>query len=251
MIELYTEQLAGNEVLMAVPAGKRHQRLPGVVFYHGFTSSKLVYSYFAVALAQRGLRVIMPDAPDHGSRFDGDESRRMGRFWHILHANLAEFPALYEAIQAQALVEEGRLGVGGASMGGMTALGLMTQHAQIRSVACLMGSGYYLTLARRLFAPVAFNNDADEQRFADIMAPLVQYDVTHQLARLADRPLLLWHGEEDDVVPAIETLRLQQALAAQGLDGQLTCRWEKGVRHRITPSALAATGRFFESSLKR
>ena len=35
-----------------------------MIFYHGFTSSSLVYSYFAVALAQAGLRVIMPDAPD-------------------------------------------------------------------------------------------------------------------------------------------------------------------------------------------
>lgn len=249
MIEIYTEQLAGNEVLLAAPAGRRQHRLPGVVFYHGFTSSKLVYSYFAVALAQRGLRVIMPDAPEHGARFNGDESSRLRHFWQILHTSLSEFPALYEAILAQGLVEEGRLGVGGASMGGMTALGLMAQHSQIRSVACLMGSGYYLSLARKLFPPVAFTRQGDEARFADIMAPLAQYDVTAQLANLADRPLLLWHGEEDDVVPAFETLRLQQALQAQGLDGRLTCLWEKGVRHRITPSALEATGHFFVSTL--
>lgn len=53
---------------MLILSGKRY---PVTVrdFYHGFTSSSLVYSYFAVALAQAGLRVIMPDAPDHGSRF--------------------------------------------------------------------------------------------------------------------------------------------------------------------------------------
>ncbi len=249
MIEIYTERLAGNDVLLATPAGKRQQPLPCVVFYHGFTSSKLVYSYFAVALAQRGLRVIMPDAPEHGARFDGDEHTRLQRFWQILHASLAEFPALYAAIEERGLVEEGRLGVGGASMGDMTALGLMTQHTQIRSVACLMGSGYYLSLARRLFPPVSFTQADDEQRFADIIAPLKQYDVSQQLVKLADRPLLLWHGEDDDVVPAFETLRLQQALQAQGLDGQLTCLWEKGVKHRITHRALEETGRFFEASL--
>jgi fermentation-respiration switch protein FrsA (DUF1100 family) len=43
--------------------------LPCIVFYHGFTSSKLVYSYFAVALAEAGFRVIMPDAPEHGARY--------------------------------------------------------------------------------------------------------------------------------------------------------------------------------------
>ncbi|MDI5349492.1 hypothetical protein MJL48_32625, partial [Salmonella enterica subsp. enterica serovar Kentucky] len=42
---------------------KRAVPLPCVVFYHGFTSSSLVYSYFAVALAQAGFRVVMPDAP--------------------------------------------------------------------------------------------------------------------------------------------------------------------------------------------
>jgi len=59
MIEIQTDHFAGNEALHAFPAGKGQQPLPCVVFYHGFTSSKLVYSYFAVALAQAGFRVIM------------------------------------------------------------------------------------------------------------------------------------------------------------------------------------------------
>ncbi|HBP95248.1 MAG TPA: esterase, partial [Pantoea agglomerans] len=47
MIELTTETLAGIECLHATPAGQRHQPLPTVLFYHGFTSSKEVYAYFA------------------------------------------------------------------------------------------------------------------------------------------------------------------------------------------------------------
>lgn len=72
MIEIETRQLAGIPVLHAVPAGKRECSLPCIIFYHGFTSSSLVYSYFAVALAQAGFRVVMPDAPDHGTRFTSD-----------------------------------------------------------------------------------------------------------------------------------------------------------------------------------
>lgn len=68
--------------------------LPVIVFYHGFTSSKLVYSYFAVALAEAGFRVIMPDAAEHGARFYGDDAGRMQRFWPILRQNFLEFPAL-------------------------------------------------------------------------------------------------------------------------------------------------------------
>ena len=69
MIALEMRNLAGGEVLHAYPQGAADTALPCIVFYHGFTSSKLVYSYFAVALAEAGFRVIMPDAAEHGARY--------------------------------------------------------------------------------------------------------------------------------------------------------------------------------------
>ena len=33
------------------------------------------------------------------------------------------------------------------------------------------------------------------------MAPLADYDPCNRLEALANRPLLLWHGEADEVVP--------------------------------------------------
>ena len=77
MIEIESRELADIPVLHAYPVGQKDTPLPCAIFYHGFTSSSLVYSYFAVALAQAGLRVIMPDAPDHGSRFSGDAARAL------------------------------------------------------------------------------------------------------------------------------------------------------------------------------
>lgn len=240
MIEIETRRLGNHEILHALPAGKHAQPLPVVVFYHGFTSSKLVYSYFAVALAQAGFRVVMPDAPDHGARFMGNEQARLGQFWHILHGSLTEFAGLRDALYEAGLVAENRLAVAGASMGGMTALGIMTHHPEVRSVACLMGSGYFTSLAKTLFPP---------QDLAEITARLEEWEVTRALPRLADRPLLLWHGDADDVVPPDGTFRLQQALKKEGLDGNLTCLWESGVRHRITPAALDATVAFFRQHL--
>lgn len=128
MLEIYTEQLAGIEVLHAVPAGKKARALPTVVFYHGFTSSKLVYSYFSSALTQAGFRVIMPDAEQHGSRFNGDAQTRQQQFWSILKTNIDEFSQIQRALVEQDLIAEGRLASGGASMGGMTAPGIMTRH---------------------------------------------------------------------------------------------------------------------------
>ena len=73
MIALEMRNLGGGEILHACPQESLDKPLPCIVFYHGFTSSKLVYSYFAVALAEAGFRVIMPDAPEHGARYQGDE----------------------------------------------------------------------------------------------------------------------------------------------------------------------------------
>ena len=249
MIEITTRTLAGGEILHATPAGKQQQALPTIVFYHGFTSSKTVYSYFAVALAQAGFRVIMPDAPEHGARFNGDAAGRFRRFWQILHGNLVEYPNLRDALLEEGLVAQGQLAVGGASMGGMTALGIMTRHPEVRCVAALMGSGYFSSLARTLFQSQAVKTAEQEAELARVVAPLAPYEVGHQLDKLADRPLFLWHGEEDDVVPAAESFRLQQALAEAGLDARLTFRWEAGVKHRITPQALDATADFFRAHL--
>lgn len=237
MIELEMRKLAGSEVLHAFPHGKADSALPCIVFYHGFTSSKQVYSYFAVTLALAGFRVIMPDALDHGSRFSGDGARRMQRFWPILLNSCHEFAALKEAIVEQGWLEEDRLAVAGASMGGMTALGIMTHHPEVKCVASLMGSGYLTSLSRSLFPSL------------EMPAELTEWDVGHQLEKLAARPLLLWHGEDDDVVPAAETFRLQQAMQRQGLDHKLTCHWQAGVRHRITPEALDVTVAFFKQFL--
>ncbi|ELY4522326.1 esterase [Cronobacter turicensis] len=242
MIEISTRRFADNEVLHATPAGMGNEALPTVLFYHGFASSKTVYSYFAVALAQAGFRVIMPDAPDHGARFSGDAQRRMTQFWQILHETLTEYPALRDAIINEGLVADGRLAVGGASMGGMTALGIMTHHPQVKCVASLMGSGWFTSLSHMLFPP-----DAAEAE--TVRAALAPWDAQSQLPHLADRPLLLWHGEEDDVVPAAQSLRLADALREQALDKNLTCQWQPGVKHRITPEALEASVAFFRRHL--
>ncbi|MBT0646940.1 esterase, partial [Escherichia coli] len=91
------------------------------------------------------------DAPNHGARFTGDEQARLGLFWQTLHGNLTEFAGLRGALLQAGLVEGKRLAVAGASMGGMTALGIMARHPEVTSVACLMGSGYFMSLAKTLF----------------------------------------------------------------------------------------------------
>lgn len=173
MIEIESRELADIPVLHAYPVGQKDTPLPCVIFYHGFTSSSLVYSYFAVALAQAGLRVIMPDAPDHGSRFSGDAARRLNQFWQILLQSMQEFTTLRAAIAEENWLRDDRLAVGGASMGAMTALGITARHPTIKCTASMMGSGYFTSLARSLFPPLIPETAMAEQKMLSVVGKLV------------------------------------------------------------------------------
>ncbi|HGM5492705.1 TPA: esterase [Serratia fonticola] len=250
MIEIHDEQVGDVAVIHAVPAGQYEQPLPTIFFYHGYTSSKEVYAYFAYALAKAGFRVVLPDCAMHGERFDGDEARRLAHFWEILRSNVDELPALKTHFAQHGLIAGDRIGVAGASMGGMTALGAFTRYPWIKAAASLMGSGFFTSLAQTLYPPLDARGEPLEQAaFKARLAPLTDYEVEHHWQSFAERPLLLWHGETDDVVPAMESERLAGELRLRGLDRRLTYLTEPQVRHRITPGALAAATTFFQDSL--
>lgn len=249
MIELNTETFAGIECLHAAPAGKREQPLPTVLFYHGFTSSKEVYAYFAVALAQAGFRAILPDADQHGSRYNGDTEHRLSHFWEILRSNIDELPQIEQALREQQLIAGSRLAVAGASQGGMTALGALARYPELTSGASLMGSGYFSQLGQTLFPPLVARSPEQKAQLAARLAPLAEYEVSHQLAKIASRPLLVWHGDADEVVPVAESVRLEKDLREAGLNDNLTYLTETGIGHRITPPALTALTAFFTHHL--
>lgn len=250
MIEIYDERAGDIAVIHAVPQGRYHQPLPTVFFYHGYTSSKEVYAYFAYALARVGFRVVLPDADLHGERFDGDEQKRLSRFWEILRSNIDELPALKADFERRGLIAEGRIGVAGASMGGMTTLGGFARYPWVKAAASLMGAGYYSALAQTLFPPLDEQGKLLKASVFDArIAALADYGLEHQLEKIADRPLLLWHGEADDLVPVAESRRLATELRQSGWDRQLTFLTEPDVKHRITPLALKATAEFFVKTL--
>ncbi|MFP1759623.1 esterase [Lonsdalea quercina] len=249
MVEISVTTINGIEALHATPSGKQAASLPTVFFFHGFTSSKEVYAYFAYALAHAGFRVVAPDAPMHGARFDGDEARRLRHFWDIFQQNVRELPEYVVHFRQLGLIEEGRIGVCGASLGGMTALASMTQYPWINVVAAFMGSGYVSSLSRSLFPPVAPDEPQNAPRLAALAEQLAPFDVGHQLDKVSDRPLLLWHGLADTLVPAGETERLYQALAGCQRDANVTYLTEADIGHKITPTALRAGTRFFRQHL--
>ncbi|MCX8958265.1 esterase [Erwinia psidii] len=250
MIEINMETFAGIECLHASPVGQRHHPLPTILFFHGFTSSKEVYSWSSVALAMAGFRVILPDADLHGARHNGNDEQRLGHFWEILRSNIDEVPLLEAALREQGLVAQQRIALAGASMGGMTALGAMARYPRFACAACLMGSGYFMSLCQTLFPPgVADTTSAQQDVVCGRTATLAEYDIRKRLEKVADRPLLVWHGDADELVPVTESLRLEKDLREAKLNDNLHMVIEKGAGHRITPTALTVLVTFFQQHL--
>lgn len=249
MVEMYEENIEGIQVIHAVPAGQYQQQLPTIFFYHGFLSSKEIYSYFGYTLAKAGFRVILPDALMHGARAESDQAKCVAHFWHILQNNVEELAVLKDVFVGRGLADPARLGVGGVSMGGMTTMAALVKFPWVKVAANLMGSGYFSRLSHHLFPACTAGDSAQREVFEREAAPLLSLDITGKAALIADKPLFVWHGEQDDVVPFGESLRLQQELAGSGADSHLTFISESEAKHKVTVHALAEATAFFAQKL--
>lgn len=249
MVEIHDDLIGGVPALHAVPAGKFDVPLPTIIFFHGYTSSKEIHSYFAYMLAKAGFRTILPEADMHGKRFDGDLKRRQESFWDILKTNIDELPIYKKYLEDANLIDSGRIGVCGTSMGGFSVLGALARYEWIQAAAAYMGSGYFMDISRTLFPPVDPTNKEGECKFNDRMSSIADYDITSKLDRISDRPLFVWHGVKDDIVPYAESDRLLKDLRRLGYDQNLTfIRDEFGI-HKVTMDAATAGVTFFESNL--
>lgn len=249
MVEMYQEEVEGIQLVHAVPSGQYHAPLPTIFFYHGFLSSKEIYSYFGYTLAKAGYRVILPDAQLHGARADGDEPKRLASFWRILQSNVDELELLKESFVARGLADGERLAVAGVSMGGMTTLASLVRFPWVKVAACLMGSGYFSTLSATLYPNYQQEDAEQREAFRQHHAPLLSWDVSDKVAQIADRPLFIWHGEQDDVVPFADSLRLRQEIIASGHGSNLTFVAEPAATHKVSVFALNETVAFFERQL--
>lgn len=237
-------RFGGHPALHACPVEQCDVPLPTVVVYHGFTRSKELDSNLAYMFARAGLRVVMPEADGHGERFDGDMPGRMLRFWDILRTSIDELPRIREELEDRRLVRNGRIGVGGLSMGGFATLGALARYDWLRAGVSWMGSAYFLDLARTLYPPLGAYNaetaDAHESR----MVRLCLYDPSTMLERLASRPLLVWHGARDEVVSFSETARLHADLVRRGLASKVELVADPNATHKL-PLAGAQAGVVF------
>lgn len=243
------QRIGGQPALHACPLAQADAPLPTVLVYHGFTRSKELDCNLALMLARAGLRVVMPEADGHGERFDGDAAARQRRFWHILRSSLDELPALRADLQARGWIADGRLGVAGLSMGGFVALGALARFDWLRVGVSWMGAAHFHDISRTVHPPLGRCDAQTAAAHEACMAQLHPVEPGQCLDRLATRPLLLWHGERDEVVPFSESARLHAEMRRRGLADRLELVAEPVATHKLTQAGAEAGVRFLERQL--
>lgn len=201
MIKVKSQLIQDVPVLEVVQQTQIKQPLPLVIFYHGWRSNKELVLTQARKLASKNLRVILPDAFNHGERFHAVSTLPSFTFWNSIQGNLAEFELLWRTYQQRGLILNNQIGVGGYSMGGMTTGALLTHHPEIKAATIIMGTPDLNAYAQLVRNYAAKNHVYLPTDMADLTSWLTAYDLNSHPETLAHRPVLFWHGTDDERIP--------------------------------------------------
>ena len=201
MIKLINQHFQDVPVIEVIAANKLNQPLPLVVFYHGWQSNKELVLTQARKLARKNLRIVLPDALNHGERHQIVSHIPSFTFWNSIQGNLAEFELITTHYQQQGLILNQQIGVGGYSMGGMTTGALLTHHPEIKAAAIIMGTPNLNAYAQLVRHHAAIHHTYIPSDLALLTSWLDHYDLNLQPETINHRPLLFWHGTDDERIP--------------------------------------------------
>lgn len=254
MIGVYKEVWKDIPILIVVEEAKKDEALPVLTYYHGYTSAKENNLPLAYLLAEKGYRVVLPDSRLHGEREeDISNSERQLQFFEIVGQNVKELSVIKEFLDQRSLILDGRFGVAGTSMGGITTSAVLTQYPWVKAAAVLMGSPKITEYAKALIIAIQGTNvdfPITEKEINELYVSLEQLDLSKQMDKLYGRPLFFWHGEDDNVVPFDHSYSFyEEAVEYYKNPENIRFLREVGRDHKVSRFAILETVNWFELQL--
>lgn len=222
MLHIHKQSLAGR------PA-------PVVIFWHGFSSAKEHNLPIAYQLAEKNIRVLLPEAVLHGERSQNvSEKEQMSKFWKIVVQSVKDTETIYEEIKNRSWILDNRLFVGGTSMGAILTFGALKVYPWIKGGISLMGDPAWGSLAQAQLEGLKRSNlwEESEEKTQEILRGLHPFDLSTMPEAVADRPLFFWHGQEDEVVPYQSAYSLYKTLEQQS-DGPMEYHLDPKAGHKV------------------
>lgn len=197
-LEIRYRKIGNIPILEVVDQEKIYEKLPLIIYYHGWQTQKELVLTQGRKLAKQGFRVVLPDAANHGERKTEVSAIPSLTFWQSIHTNLFEFSFIVDFFRHMDLVDW--IGVGGVSMGGMTTCGLLVHHPEISVAACVMGSPDYLEYRAALKKNIIQRGYSLPIDYDLLTGWIEDYDLNSLYSKVSKRPLLFWHGTEDEKI---------------------------------------------------
>src|SRR5699024_9490991 len=239
--------------LVIVNHDKELEALPTVIYSHGFTSAKEHNLPLAYLLAEKGFRVILPDSKYHGEREQApSDLKRQLSFWDIVMQNVKELQIIKDKLDEEGLIMEQKIGLAGTSMGGITTSAALTKYSWINTAAILMGTPKLTDYANLLVENLVKTEKLPipEKEIERLKNQIKTYDLSLQMEKLMQRPLMFWHGEKDSVVPFDLSYTFFKEVKKQYKNrDNIKFIKEKDRDHKVSRFAIIETVNWFESHL--
>ncbi|MGE8205200.1 prolyl oligopeptidase family serine peptidase [Heyndrickxia sp. NPDC080065] len=255
MVIIENQVVQSIPVLHVVKENLKGTKTPFIMFVHGFESAKEHNLHYAYLLAEKGFRVVLPEANYHGEREENlSQSDRMFRFWNVIIQTIHELNIIKNHFVESEQVDDKNIGVVGTSMGGIVTLGALTQYDWIKAAISLMGSPHYADFAkaqinhfRSTGVNIPFTDDELEAQYKD----LEPYDLSKNAHKLKNRPLMFWHGKRDQMVPYEPTFNFYKKLKNMYTDNpdKLFFLTDEKAGHKVSREGLLKTVEWFEKWL--
>jgi uncharacterized protein len=252
MIIIDKKTVANIPLLEVVKQEFIQEKCATVFFLHGFSSIKENNLHYAYLLAEKNIRVVLPDAMFHGDRSESLSIEKLAfHFWNIILKNIEELDQLKKAYIAHGWTAENKIGVAGTSMGGITTLGALTQYDWIKCAVSLMGNPCYDQFTRYLVEKVkeqGITLPLTESQLEEEYKKVSRFDLSKQPEKLKERPLLFWHGKKDPVVPYHYAYDFYQNMKElySGHEEDLQFILDEHGEHKVSREGVLATVRWFD-----
>ena len=216
--ELYAQR-GENQIygVVYIPQGAG-DKMPAVIFSHGFGGTHAVGSTYAEALAEKGYVVYCFDfcGGSPGSRSDGSTLEMS------LFTEQADLEAVISMVQQLDYVDSDNLFLMGSSQGGAVSAITGAAHPnEIRGMVLLYPAFVMVDAANSLFESAEQIPETYYFMWMNVgrayFEPLLDYDIYGAIAAY-DRDVLLIHGDADSIVPLEYSQRALQAYPSAELE---------------------------------
>jgi len=133
-------------------------------------------------------------------------------------------------------------------MGGIVTFGSLATYPWIKAAVSLMGSPNYeaffdaqIELAKQMRLSIPLS-DEQLKKERERLAP---YDLSRQPEKLRGRPLMMWHGERDQVVPYHYTYEFYHQIKPLYPNEKLKFISDDEAGHKVTREAFLETVQWF------